>query len=307
MLESTADWVYFLDDDVVPSPDVLNCAENIIRAHPKAAGFVGNTAFPPANTISTAALHLSGVTYFFEAMSQIPNDVPWGVSANLIACRNVSDGGDGVKFDLRFPKTGGGEDIDFCRQKRKYSISNGRQGFFPAPDMKVTHPWWNHGRRSYWRFYMWAIGDGALVAMYPEHCYRVWQPNCAETLLLWACVTGFMICQGMWPQYALRGALYTIIANVVHDCYRHLWRDADRTHNLNIEPKISGLSWGIAVIESSLIRMASEDVRETARRSLDIYSFDRLHKTITKYPFKKAGMELRPELKLLCFQYKSVM
>ncbi|KAE9397627.1 glycosyltransferase family 2 protein [Gymnopus androsaceus JB14] len=255
MLESAADWVYFLDDDVVPSPDVLIHAEKIIRAHPDAAGFVGNTGFPPANTVFTAALHLSGVTYFWDIASKIANDVPWGVTANLIARRNVPDG---VKFDLCFPRTGGGEDIDFCRQKRKYSISEGRQGFFAAPDMKVTHPWWNHGRRSYWRFYMWSVGDGALVAMYPEHCYRVWLPNSAETLFLWVCVAGFMICQGMWPQYALRGALYTIIANVVHDCYRHLWRDTDRTRNVNIGPKMLGISWGVAVIESSLIRMVSE-------------------------------------------------
>ena len=35
--------------------------------------------------------------------------VPWAVTANM-AIRNLG----GVEFDLRFPKTGGGEDIVFC-------------------------------------------------------------------------------------------------------------------------------------------------------------------------------------------------
>ncbi|KAG9000389.1 hypothetical protein FRB90_011834, partial [Tulasnella sp. 427] len=44
---STAEWVHFLDDDVVPSPDLLLESERAIRRHPKAAGFVGNVYFPP--------------------------------------------------------------------------------------------------------------------------------------------------------------------------------------------------------------------------------------------------------------------
>ena len=36
------------------------------------------------------------------------SQVPWAVTANL-AVRNTAE-----RFDLRFPKTGGGEDIDWC-------------------------------------------------------------------------------------------------------------------------------------------------------------------------------------------------
>lgn len=36
------------------------------------------------------------------------SQVPWAVTANM-ACRNTA-----VRFDVRFPKTGGGEDVDFC-------------------------------------------------------------------------------------------------------------------------------------------------------------------------------------------------
>ncbi|KAG8997573.1 hypothetical protein FRB90_012479, partial [Tulasnella sp. 427] len=44
---STAEWVHFLDDDVLPSPDLLLESERAMRRHPKAAGFVGNVYFPP--------------------------------------------------------------------------------------------------------------------------------------------------------------------------------------------------------------------------------------------------------------------
>ncbi|KAJ4472010.1 nucleotide-diphospho-sugar transferase [Lentinula aciculospora] len=89
MEESAADWVYFLDDDIIPSPDLLLQAERIIRSNLNAVGFVGNTFFPPANTIFTAALHLSGVIFFWNIASKIPTDIHWGVTANIIARRNV--------------------------------------------------------------------------------------------------------------------------------------------------------------------------------------------------------------------------
>ncbi|TFY59640.1 hypothetical protein EVG20_g7712 [Dentipellis fragilis] len=39
--ESSAEWAFFLDDDVLPKPDLLLAAERAIRAAPSAAGFVG--------------------------------------------------------------------------------------------------------------------------------------------------------------------------------------------------------------------------------------------------------------------------
>ncbi|KAF9066985.1 NAD-dependent epimerase/dehydratase [Rhodocollybia butyracea] len=255
--ESSADWVHFLDDDIIPAPDLLLQAEHAIRAHPNAAGFVGNTSFPPANTIFTTALHLSGVTHFWDIASKFPDDhdVPWGVTANIITRRNVPDG---VKFDLMFPKTGGGEDIDFCRKKRAYSIQHGGEGFFAAPEVEVTHPWWKNGARSYWRFYMWSVGDGALVKLYPEHCYRVSVPNSAEMALFWV-VAGLgttIFHFGECPWFTIRGLVCLVLANVVHDVYRHLYRDAHRYGAMN--SNIIGIYWVAAIIESSLIRMVSE-------------------------------------------------
>ncbi|GJE84814.1 NAD-dependent epimerase/dehydratase [Phanerochaete sordida] len=261
LFESAAEWVLFLDDDVTPQPDILRHLEECIRAHPDAAGFVGNAMFPLAESIFTTAVHLAGVTYFWNIASKMPGqtDVPWGVTANLAARRDVPDG---VVYDLRFPKTGGGEDIDYCRRKRAYSTAHGGTGFVAAPDVVVTHPYWGHGSRSYWRFYMWSKGDGALIKLYPELVY-VDLPNSAELLALSTTFSLVVFATQQWSalpasvqMFGPQAIISVFVANVLHDCYRHLWRDADRTQT--IRTNISGTRWALAVLESSLIRMFSE-------------------------------------------------
>ncbi|KAI0050306.1 glycosyltransferase family 2 protein [Auriscalpium vulgare] len=259
LTESAAEWAIFLDDDVRPAPDLLACAEDAIRARPLAAGFVGTTLFPQAESVFTTAVHLAGVTYFWDISTKIPDDVPWGVTANLVARRNVRDN---VCFDLQFPKTGGGEDIDFCRQKRARSLENGGEGFGAAPLAVVTHPWWNGGRRSYHRFYMWSKGDGSLVKMYPDLVYRDAAPNSAELalanfIMLFAGMIVFLLMAKTWILLcSVRMAVAIFIANISHDMYRHLWRDTART--LAINSTVRGLRWAAAVVESALIRMFSE-------------------------------------------------
>ncbi|CAG8443439.1 10934_t:CDS:2 [Funneliformis caledonium] len=180
--ESNADYVLLLDDDVIPEKNILFECEKIIKMYPNACGFVGNTKFPPANdNIFVSALVLSCITYFWDIAEKFKDDIPWGVTANLLIKRFK----DNVLFDPIFPPTGGGEDIDFCLKKRNFFINNVENGigFIAAPNVKVTHPWWNDGKRVYKRFFMWAKGDGALVKMYPELSYNDILPNSAELLL----------------------------------------------------------------------------------------------------------------------------
>ncbi|TBU27690.1 NAD-dependent epimerase/dehydratase [Dichomitus squalens] len=261
LLESAAEWVHFLDDDVNPDANILIEAEKAIRAHPSAAGFVGNAHFPLAVTIFEAAVHLAGVTYFWDIAEKIAQDVPWGVTANLIARRNLADG---LAFDLQFPKTGGGEDIDYCRKMRDYSLLHGGEGFFAAPAVKVTHPWWYGGKRTYWRFYMWSKGDGRLVKLYPEHSYRDFSPNAAECMLgsvlflvLGVFVALFDVALGQ--SIIMTGTLFGVsmmVANVAHDLLRHLVLHPERVSNMRTT--VSGWRWVAAVIEGAVIRVFSE-------------------------------------------------
>lgn len=259
--ESAAEWVHFLDDDVTPDEDLLIEAEKAIRKYPQAAGFVGNVHFPSADSVFTAAVHLAGVTYFWDIAEKIPVDVPWGVTANLIARRNVLDG---VTYNLQFPKTGGGEDIDYCRRKRDFSVAHGREAFYGAPEAKVTHPWWNGGRRSYWRFYMWSKGDGGLIKLYPEHSYRDASPNSAECLLASCMVVvvglltasfdialAFRIIRLGWL-----GAMAVIITSIAYDLWRHLVLHPER--NKDMKTTVKRMKWVCAMVEGALIRMFSE-------------------------------------------------
>ncbi|KAH9853399.1 NAD-dependent epimerase/dehydratase [Lenzites betulinus] len=259
--ESAAEWALFLDDDVVPDEDILLEAEKSIRAHPRAAGFVGNAQFPLATSVFTTAVHLAGVTFFWDIAEKIEKDLPWGVTANLIARRNVPDA---VQYSLQFPKTGGGEDIDYCRQKRKYSLQHGGEGFWAAPAVKVTHPWWNMGRRSYWRFYMWSKGDGGLVKLYPEHSYRDVSPNAAECLFLGGLVLiagcgialldaalGFRV-----AKLALMFCLAVTITNIAHDIVRHAVLHPERTRGM--KSTVTGTWWVCAMVEGAVLRMFSE-------------------------------------------------
>ena len=261
MKESAADWIHFLDDDVTPDGDLLFQAVGIIRGNPDAAGFIGTSKFPVADKIFTTAIHLADVTYFWDIARKQPNnkDLPWGVTANLIARRNA----DRVGFDLVFPKTGGGEDIDFCRRKRDWMVTanGGRSGgFCAAQAVVVTHPWWNGGRPSFSRFYGWGKGDGALVKLFPELCYYDFAPSSGETLLL--CFFAFFLGL-LTPSYraefistSLCGAVSSVLANVFHSIYRAALPDHDRWKFQKCT--VTGSKYVVAVVVSALIRMASE-------------------------------------------------
>jgi hypothetical protein len=51
--------------------------------------------------------------------------LPWAVTANVAVVNSHVD------FDLRFPKTGGGEDIDYCLK-----VTGGR--LLPVPQVILT-------------------------------------------------------------------------------------------------------------------------------------------------------------------------
>lgn len=264
MKESAADWVHFLDDDVTPNEDLLVQATKIIRERPNVVGFIGTSKFPTSGNIFTTAIHLADVTYFWDIARKKPEDtdLPWGVTANLIVRRNA----DGVDFSLLFPKTGGGEDIDFCRRKRDWMVSRSGQGsggFHAAPAVVVTHPWWNNGQPALRRFYGWGRGDGALAALYPQFRYWDFAPSSGETLLLCLLVFFFGLLAPLNPtqsekciSLSLCGAVAAVAANVTHSIYGAALPDYDRWEFQQCI--VTGPKYAVAVVASAFIRMASE-------------------------------------------------
>ncbi|KAG1726340.1 uncharacterized protein EDB91DRAFT_1166354 [Suillus paluster] len=95
----------------------------------------------------------------------------------------------------------------------------------------MSDPCWNGGQISYWHFYMRSKGDGRLIKLYPNLAYLDHTPNSAELFTRSSIVL----------YVAMSLAMATVIANIAHDVYHHLWRDADRTRVLM--SSLRGLGW----------------------------------------------------------------
>ena len=171
---SNADWILFLDDDIEPESDLLFVYFDAICTYQnKYPGFVGITRFPPAINNFTRGIVASDILTFFD-LAAVKKTMPWGVTANLLISRQAIGE---HRFRPIFPKSGGGEDIDFCLE----IIKTYGQSLKTLDTAIVHHPWWNGGQRSYRRFFQWAYGDSLLPVLHPEHRWRN-MPNTSELL-----------------------------------------------------------------------------------------------------------------------------
>ena len=171
----TGRYVLFIDDDVKTSPDMLCPYMDAIRRDPDAPGYVGPTLFPEPVNSFTRGILASGMLTFF-VLPSTPRQMYWGTTSNLMVRRDsIGD----ARFSERFPKHGGGEDIDFCLRV----AANAGRPFRTVPGAAVRHPWWRNGGRSYARFFRWAFGDSRLVRMHPRSAYLD-VPDLIETLTI---------------------------------------------------------------------------------------------------------------------------
>ena len=151
--EACSDWVLFLDDDVVPDPNILVAYVDAVRANPKQKGFVGPTNHPRDGRAWTEALLAESLHFWaFPATS-----APWGVTANLL-CYRRGETASRARFCEKFEKTGGGEDVDFCLQLKT--------DFLVVSEARASHPWRPSAMAAYRRLYQWARSDAVLVHKY---------------------------------------------------------------------------------------------------------------------------------------------
>lgn len=171
--EAAAEWVIFLDDDVIADEHLVQqYASAIVQWGSGASGFVGSTSFPTAVTARQRGVHIAGVTFFWGIADAVAagGAVPWGPTASLCV-RRVR----GVRFQLAYPKTGGGEDVAFCNDV----CSAIGMPLRSAPSARAQHPYWNGGAPALSRFWGWAAGDSLLLDAYPHLTYRS-APNVTE-------------------------------------------------------------------------------------------------------------------------------
>jgi glycosyltransferase involved in cell wall biosynthesis len=133
--ESSAEFVLFHDDDVVPVDDLLHAYyKAICNLEEDEAGLVGLVPFPHSERrpMKYASILMSYLTFMFEiANNKIYLNPAWGVTANILLRRTL------VRFDIHYAKTGGGEDVDYCLR-----VSQETGMLKACPSAVVHHNFW---------------------------------------------------------------------------------------------------------------------------------------------------------------------
>jgi len=198
--QSFGDWAVLLDDDVVPRAGLLDAYVAAIARSPGAAAFVGLTTLPPSVTLAQRAVAASRICFFY-GIAGVMATPPWGVTANLCVPARSNDA---VWFSGRYPRTGGGEDVDFCLR-----LATARRAPLVAvPAAVVVHPYW---RRPLRQVAGWAAGDVRCLEAMPHMTFRA-APNWAETAL--ACVVVGAACPSVGLPAAVGAAALSVAVEV---------------------------------------------------------------------------------------------
>jgi LPS sulfotransferase NodH len=172
--QSFGDYAIFLDDDVTPSVGLVDAYLGAIERIPGAAAYVGMTQLPVPQSLVQQAMAACNICYFYGVAKE-QKTPPWGITANLCVPSRTSN----VSFSKRYPKTGGGEDVDFCIRLQQES----HQTCVAVPCALVMHPYWD---KPFNQVFGWASGDVLCLDALPHSTFRA-PPNWAEVALACVC------------------------------------------------------------------------------------------------------------------------
>lgn len=232
----SGDYILFIDDDVIPEEDLIEVYSKRILENPNCPGFVGMTVFPdPINTFTFGVVESDILTFF--GLSGTRKTVLWGTTSNLLISRDVIGK---CRFGAKFPKAGGGEDIDFCLN----ILKEGKYYLETAPDAIVKHGWWNSGKRSYRRFFRWAYGDSVLPMLHYRFRYLNY-PNLVETMVIFVPLLIII-------SFLLRISLAVIPAFMTLSLLAEFYWEAIRTKRIRPSTKT------IYAVEGAIIRLSND-------------------------------------------------
>ncbi len=178
MAAGTGDWILFLDDDIVVRENLLEVYVNAIEKDADEIGFLGLINFPEPTRDFTKAIKVSGSMDIFGIASR-KSSFAWGATANTMIKRRAAND---IKFSKVYPKSGGGEDVDFFLRVRR---ENKFKNFKTLPAAVVYHPWWNHEKKDFKRPFRYGKGNSHLGELNPHYTYYDFL-NTPEALL--ACI-----------------------------------------------------------------------------------------------------------------------
>ena len=174
--QGTGDWILFLDDDIAVKPDLLKIYLDAIVNYPDEIGFIGFVKFTEPSALFDKAIKASGSIDIFSIAERKPS-FAWGATANIIVKRTAV--GD-IRFDKVFPKSGGGEDIDFFLKVRE---RNQFKNYRSLPLAGVEHPWWNAGKPNFKRSFRYGQGSSLLFKKDADYTYYDFL-NTTETIFI---------------------------------------------------------------------------------------------------------------------------
>lgn len=200
---SKADWILFLDDDIIPAEDILVRYAEGIRNHPEEIGFIGPIDLPtPTHPFNKAVIANGSMDIF--GVARVKDGFAWGATANIMFSRQAIGE---LRFSNTFPKMGGGEDVDFSYQVRD---RNYRKMLKSLSGASVTHPWWGNEKPVWSRPYRYGQGNSCLPARHPAYAYYDFLTT-PETLFICSILLPILVIPGLisWSQvlFFLAGVL----------------------------------------------------------------------------------------------------
>lgn len=147
-------WILLLDDDIIPSTDLLMVYADAIRNNRESIGFSGVTAFPdPINSI-TRALLLNGVLGHFY-LSRFKERQRWSPTSNIMLNRRLLNN---RRFRAELTSA---EDVELLVRN---SIENDSY-YLSLPKAEITHPWWNAGKSQLKRMFNYGDGNATILEL----------------------------------------------------------------------------------------------------------------------------------------------
>jgi glycosyltransferase involved in cell wall biosynthesis len=256
MAQSFGDWCVLLDDDVIPDDNLLNEYYSTSVQYPKARILVGTTTIPSPNTLIEKALIASQITFFFNIAQKFKNP-PWGVTANLCVTGRMND----VWFSDVYPKTGGGEDVDFClRTKNKAPDYLRESVIVSSSKATVRHPFWTN---IFSQAIGWAKGDVICLSTLPHSTFYA-LPNWIEwiTILIVNC----LLFQG--GVYDLIMTVRISLAILTTECAFNFFTVFPNVQKLKRESYFMDVMIGLIAIAPSMVQDASRLLVKLSRGQL---------------------------------------
>ncbi|MBK1438647.1 glycosyltransferase [Parapedobacter sp. ISTM3] len=169
-------WILFLDDDIKADEMLLHQYVDAIARYPDEIGYIGLVKLPPPPTAFARALVINGSMMIF-GIAEETDTFAWGATANVMVRREAVGS---TRFSTDYPKSGGGEDVDFFLNVRD---NNHSRNYKTLQEAVVYHPWWDGGRASFKRPFRYGVGNSYLSQFISKYAYYDF-PNTPEALFL---------------------------------------------------------------------------------------------------------------------------